>query len=79
MQLLSLVLVSADVTGLYSYDYDIVKKKDGRDYMVPKNPQFVFKPKRLSMYLENLFNGDKFLGKISYFTSTSILVYSRIT
>ncbi|PSN34090.1 hypothetical protein C0J52_12945 [Blattella germanica] len=51
-----------DVEGTYGYDYDLVKKKDDKVYMVPKNPHFEFKAKKLTIRLENLFNGDKFLG-----------------
>ena len=61
----ALCLFAADVTGNYSYDYDIVKKKDNKEYMVPKNPRFDFKPKHMTIHLDNLFNGEKFLGKLS--------------
>ncbi|PSN45325.1 hypothetical protein C0J52_18066 [Blattella germanica] len=46
----------------YTYDYDLVKKKDNLEYAVPKNPKLVLDAERLTVNLENLFNGNKFLG-----------------
>ncbi|PSN41696.1 hypothetical protein C0J52_20738 [Blattella germanica] len=51
-----------DVIGNYTFDYDLIKKKDGLEYAMTKNPKLVFKAKGLKIHLENLFNGDKFLG-----------------
>jgi hypothetical protein len=53
------------------YDYDRVRKEaDGKDYLVPKSTELAFEAQGMSIRLENLFNGDKFLGKCSYHCPT---------
>ncbi|PSN41695.1 hypothetical protein C0J52_20739 [Blattella germanica] len=56
------IYVLNNVIGNYTYDYDLIKKEDNLEYAVPKNPKLVFKTQELKINLENLFNGNKFLG-----------------
>jgi hypothetical protein len=48
------------------YDYDRERKEaDGKEYVVPKGTELRFEAQGMSIRLENLFNGDRFLGKCS--------------
>jgi hypothetical protein len=47
-----------------AYDYDRVRKEaGGNEYVVPRDTQLSFGAQGMTIRLENLFNGDKFLGK----------------
>jgi hypothetical protein len=39
------------------------KESNGKEYVVPKDLKLNFDPKGMTIHLDNLFNGDKFLGK----------------
>jgi hypothetical protein len=49
------------------FKYDVVRKEsNGKEYMVPEDFKLSFDTKGMTMHLENLFNGDKFLGKCGH-------------
>jgi len=46
------------------YDYDKVRRKSrGKEYVLPKNFMVTMEPHGMTIHLENLFNGNKLLGK----------------
>ena len=46
------------------FDFDIARKTaKGKEYLLPKKFSFTTEPQGMSIHLENLFNGNKFLGK----------------
>jgi hypothetical protein len=46
------------------YDFDVVRRTaKEKEYMVPKNFRCTPEPHGMTIHLENLFNGNKFLGK----------------
>jgi hypothetical protein len=48
----------------FAYDFDNAPKRfDDKTYLLPKNFSFTTEVGGMSIHLENLFNGDKFLGK----------------
>ena len=50
-----------------AYDFDKARKKpQGKEYMLPKNFSITTEADGLTVNLENLFNGNKFLGKCRY-------------
>ncbi|XP_046668942.1 protein takeout-like [Homalodisca vitripennis] len=53
------------ITGLtitYKYDFDLVKKNDGKEYMNLTTSELLFDIGYAYFHLDNLFNGDKLLG-----------------
>ncbi|KAG8267428.1 hypothetical protein J6590_052050 [Homalodisca vitripennis] len=53
------------ITGLtitYKYDFDLVKKNDGKEYMNLTTSELLFDIGHAYFHLDNLFNGDKLLG-----------------
>ena len=47
-----------------AYDYDKVSRTNKqKEYMKPKNFMVTVEPHGMTIHLENLFNGNKFLGK----------------
>jgi Haemolymph juvenile hormone binding protein (JHBP). len=67
--------VAEKVGANYTYDWDIKKKKDGKEYVTVTKSKLLFEPEKLTIQLDNLFNGNKLLGKsttlpqLSYVTS----------
>ncbi|XP_034253546.1 protein takeout-like [Thrips palmi] len=47
----------------YTFDFDLYKRADGRDYMKVVSSNLSFDTTRVYVRLENLFNGDKLLGE----------------
>lgn len=47
----------------YTFDFDLYKRADGREYMKVVNSNLSFDTSRVYVRLENLFNGDKLLGE----------------
>jgi hypothetical protein len=57
-------LFAEDVDVRIAYDYDKVRRTaKGKEYLVPKNFTFMLEPHGMTVHLENLFNGNKLLGK----------------
>jgi len=52
-----------DIKLQYLFDYDLVKGKDGKDYMKMKNDDLKYDIGKAILKLDNLFNGDKVLGE----------------
>jgi hypothetical protein len=51
-------------TANIGYNYDRVRKaSDEKDYLMPGDTELQFDAQGMTIHLENLFNGDKFLGK----------------
>jgi hypothetical protein len=47
------------------YDYDLVRRKaKEKEYMLPKNFVVTFDANGMTVHLENLFNGNRLLGKM---------------
>jgi len=47
-----------------AYDYDKVRRTNKqKEYMFPKNFKVTMEPHGMTIHLDNLFNGNKFLGK----------------
>ncbi|KAJ8939703.1 hypothetical protein NQ318_009803 [Aromia moschata] len=46
----------------FSFDYTLVKHKDGKDYMKPSPPTVEYTVEKIHFKLDNLFNGDKTLA-----------------
>lgn len=61
-----------DLTITYKYDWTLIKKGNGKHYMNFTNSDLKFDNGRAHFKLDNLFNGDKLLGR-SYF-NTSIQI-----
>lgn len=47
----------------YTFDFDLYKQSDGREYMKVVDANLSFDTTRVYVRLENLFNGDKLLGE----------------
>ncbi|KAK3918192.1 Protein takeout [Frankliniella fusca] len=47
----------------YTFDYELKKQSDGKDYMKITDSNLRFDTTRVYVRLENLFNGDKLLGE----------------
>lgn len=65
----------------YSFDYNLIQK-NGKEYFDTNiTPKATYKLEELSIRLDNLFNGDKALGKIttqfSSYRTYNFLVYRR--
>jgi len=53
-----------DVDTRIGYDYDKVRRTDKeKEYVLPKNFVVTTEPHGMTIQLQNLFNGNKFLGK----------------
>ncbi|KAJ9577445.1 hypothetical protein L9F63_005946 [Diploptera punctata] len=50
------------VRSNYTYDWEIIKKKDGKEYVTVTKAHLTFDPEKFQIHLENLFNGNKLLG-----------------
>jgi len=47
------------------YDYDLPRRTaKEKEYMLPKNFILTLEPHGMTVHLENLFNGNKLLGKL---------------
>lgn len=46
-------------------NYDLKKKKSGKEHIFITKDKVVFYPKRASSHFDNLFNGDKRLGDVT--------------
>lgn len=57
----SILMKDSSVNIGYNYDRKR-KESNGKDYVIPKDLELDFDPKGMTIHLENLFNGDKFLG-----------------
>lgn len=56
--------MSADgITFTYYYDYDLIKRANEKDYVDITKSELTFNAKGMKLKLDNLFNGDKLLGK----------------
>lgn len=47
----------------YTFDFDLYKRADGKDYMKVVSSNLTFDTTRVYVRLENLFNGDNLLGE----------------
>jgi hypothetical protein len=57
-------LFAEDVGVFIKLDYDLVRRKaKDKEYMVSKNFVVTLDAKGMTIHLENLFNGNKLLGK----------------
>lgn len=57
-------LFAEDVDFRIVLDYDKVRRPPKEtEYMLAKNITFTMNPQAMTIHLENLFNGNKFLGK----------------
>jgi len=55
---------AAQCTFNYTYDFDLVKSNlTGKDHMVLKNGHLEFNAGKIYIHLDNLFDGNKLLGK----------------
>lgn len=63
VQTRSFILVDADFYFRFTWD---ITKKDGVDYGVISNENLTYNTSRSYFNLENLFNGDKALGKLNF-------------
>jgi xylose isomerase len=53
------------VDALAQYDYDKARKTAmDKEYMLPKNFKLTLDANGMNVHLENLFNGNKLLGKL---------------
>jgi hypothetical protein len=57
------VLVFKDVDLRINFDYDLASKRaNGKEYVLPTKFEFTTDLQGMNIHLENLFNGNKFLG-----------------
>ena len=57
-------LFAEDVDFRIDFDYDKERRTaNEKEYMLPKKFTFTMDPHGMTIHLENLFNGNKFLGK----------------
>jgi len=57
-------LFAEDVDLRIDFDFDLARKTPKeKEYMLPKKFLFTIEPHGMTIHLENLFNGNKFLGK----------------
>lgn len=60
----NILCISSDgITFTYLYDYNLVKRANERDYVDIVKSELKFDAKGMKLKLDNLFNGDKLLGK----------------
>lgn len=57
-----LIMILDDVSAVYSMDYDYIKKGNDQ-YLKPKKGHITYKLGGMKVQFDNLFNGDKLLGK----------------
>ena len=55
-------LLTVKVKAHYVFDYELKKKKDGKEYHHITDAKLAFEPENFRIKLENLFNGNKLLG-----------------
>jgi hypothetical protein len=58
-----LFCASDDVQANYTTNYDLTKLQDGQMYLVLQDYRIILVPKEMKVHLDNLFNGNKLLGK----------------
>ncbi|XP_046392256.1 protein takeout-like [Ischnura elegans] len=64
----NLNITLTDVDYVYSFDCDLERREDGKEYLVPRTSHIDFKSSRMHTTLTNLFNGNKLLGnQMNYF------------
>jgi hypothetical protein len=52
------------VDALIRFDYDKVRRTPNeKEYLLPKNFKLTVEPHGMTVHLDNLFNGNKLLGK----------------
>lgn len=51
------------------YDYDLVKRANERDYVDITKSELKFNANGMKLKLDNLFNGDKLLGKCTWYNT----------
>jgi hypothetical protein len=57
-------LFTGDVDELVAHDFDLVRRTaQEKEYMLPKNLIIKLEPHGLTVHFDNLFNGNKLLGK----------------
>jgi len=57
-------LFAEDVDLRINFDYDLASKRaNGKEYVLPTKFEFTTDLQGMNIHLENLFNGNKFLGK----------------
>jgi hypothetical protein len=60
-----LSLFAEDVDLLIRYDFDLARKTaKEKEYLLPKNFTLTVDPHGMRVHLDNLFNGNKLLGKL---------------
>ena len=57
------MVITGKVKADYILNWEIKKKKDGKEYVVPVNSKLNFEPENFRIHLENLFNGNRLLGR----------------
>jgi hypothetical protein len=58
-------LFTGDTDERVAYDYDLVRRTaQEKEYMLPKNLIIQIEPGGMAFHFENLFNGNKLLGKL---------------
>jgi hypothetical protein len=57
--------VSGDVRVKYRTQCNLTRKADGKLYLVPVDYDMEFEPQTMTAHFDNLFNGNKLLGKPS--------------
>ena len=58
-----MTLFAEDTILRIDVDYDKVRRTANEEYLIPKYSTVKLEPTALNVNLENLFNGNKFLGK----------------
>ena len=59
-----LSLFAEDTDLRIDFDFEIARRKNKqKEYLLPKKLTFKVEPQGMTIHLENLFNGNKFLGK----------------
>lgn len=67
-----------DLTITYKYDWVLVKKGNGKNYMNFTKSDLLFENGRAHFKLDNLFNGDKLLGRC-HGLSTKYIIFLNYT
>jgi hypothetical protein len=62
---------TVNVPSTFDFDYTL-ETRDGKQYMVLKNPMSNSAPSRIYIHLTNLFNGNELLGKFFNKTNRSL-------
>lgn len=58
-----ITLYTDGITFTYIYDYELIKRANQKDYVEITNSKLKFNANGMKLKLDNLFNGDKLLGK----------------